>query len=149
MTVSPVSGALRRMTGVTPGGRLGRIAVAPAAVVEPRPALLPRSLAHLVELVLGGVAEIGAAGGEQSLGDLAMPRGACELIDGVAVPIDSEPVQSVEDGVDRRLGRALPIGVLDPQQDLAAPSTGVEPVEQAPSAPRRYAEIRSARGRSE
>ena len=39
-------------------------------------------------------------------------------------------VEPVEDRVDRRLGRALAVGVLDPQQHLAAASARVEPVEQ-------------------
>ena len=44
--------------------------------------------------------------------------------------VEPEPVQAVEDRVDRRLGRALAVGVLDPQQHLAAAAARVEPVEQ-------------------
>ena len=36
----------------------------------------------------------------------------------------------VEDRVDRRLGRARLVGVLDPQQELAAMVAGEQPVEQ-------------------
>ncbi len=77
-----------------------------------------------------GVAAIGVACGQQLLGDLAMPGGARELMHGVAVPGDAEPGQAVEDGVDRRLGGALAVGILDPQQHLAAGARGIEPVEQ-------------------
>ena len=59
-----VLAALRRIAGATPGGRLGGIAVAPAAVVAHRLALGALLLAHLVELLGRGVAAIGAAGGE-------------------------------------------------------------------------------------
>ena len=49
-----------------------------------------------------------------------MARGLAELIDGLAVPIEAEPGQAIEDGVDRRLRRAFAIGVLDPQQHSSA-----------------------------
>ena len=84
--------------------RLGRIAVAPAPVVAHRPAFGARLLAHLLEFLRARVAAIGAARGEQLLGDLAMARGARELLIDLAVPIEPEPVQPVDDRVDRRLG---------------------------------------------
>jgi hypothetical protein len=56
--------------------------------------------------------------------------GTAELVDDIAVPIEFEPFQSVEDCGDGRLSRALAIGILDPQQHLAAALFGVEPVEQ-------------------
>ena len=70
------------------------------------------------------------AAGQKRFRDLAVPRGAGKLVDDVAVPIELEPFQPVEDGGNRRLGRALAIGVLDSQQHLAAVLPGIEPVEQ-------------------
>ena len=112
------------------GGRLGGIAVAPHAVIEAGAALGARLLAHLVELFRRGVAVIGLALGQELLGDLAVARGAAELVDDVAVPIELQPFQPVQDGVDRLLGGALAVGVLDPEQHLAAAAAGIEPVEQ-------------------
>ncbi len=59
-----------------------------------------------------------------------MPCGAGELIDGVTVPGDAQPFQPIEDGIDRSLRGTLAVGILDPQQHLAAPAACVEPVEQ-------------------
>jgi hypothetical protein len=86
------------------GRRLGRIAVAPAAVVAHGAAFGLGGLAHLRQFLGRGVAAVGLAGGEQLLGDLAMSGCILELIDRVAVPIDAEPFQAVENRADRRLG---------------------------------------------
>src|SRR5207249_3559771 len=110
--------------------RLGGVAVAPAPVIELRAPLGARLLAHLIELLLARVAAIGAPSREQLLGYLAVPDSAGKLEDDVAVPIDAEPGKAVNDGVDRGLGRALAVGILDPQQHLAAAPARVEPVEQ-------------------
>jgi hypothetical protein len=63
-----------------------------------------------------------------------VPRRERELIDGLAVPIDVEPSEPVEDGVDRRLRRALAVGVLD-SQHLSAAAAGVKPIEQRGARP--------------
>ena len=81
---------------------------------------------------------------KQLLGDLAMARGARELEDRLAVPIEAEPGQPVEDGVDGVGGRTLPVGVLDAQQELAAGVPGIEPVEQSRA---RAADMQIAGGR--
>ena len=44
-------------------------------------------------------------------------------------PID-EPLEALDDGGDRRVGRALAIGVLDPQDEGAAVAAGVEEIEE-------------------
>jgi hypothetical protein len=49
-----------------------------------------------------------------------MTIGAGVLVRRLAVPVEAEPGQAVEDGRDRRLGRALAVGVLDPEQHPAA-----------------------------
>ena len=136
ITVSPVERRPQPDHRLDAGRRLGRVAVAPAAVIELGAALAARLLAHLVEFLLGRVAAIGLACGQQLLGHLAVAGGAGELVDDLAVPVDAEPGEPVEDGVDRRLGGALTVGVLDPQQHLAAAAARIEPVEQrgAPAA---------------
>ena len=80
--------------------------------------------------------------------DLGVARPELRLVIFVAVPIEPEPAHPVEDRVDRLLGRAGLVGVLDPQQELAAVVAGKQPVEQARCGRRRCAGIRSARARS-
>src|SRR6476469_3279529 len=55
---------------------------------------------------------------------------ALELVGDLAIPIEAEPRQAVEDRLDRRLGRAGAVGVLDAQQVLAAMVLGEQPVEE-------------------
>ena len=117
--------------GLDAGGRLGRIAVAPAAVVTHRLALEAGLLAHLLQLSHAGVTAVGAARAKQLLGDLAMALGALKLADRLAVPIESEPFQPIENRVHRGLRRSLAICVLDAEQERAAEALGVEPVEQS------------------
>ena len=62
---------------------------------------------------------IGLALGQQLAGHLGVAGGAGELEDDLAVPIEAEPFEAVDDGVDGGLGGALPIGVLDPQPEAA------------------------------
>ncbi len=127
-----------------PGGGLGGVAVAPTPVIELGATFAPRPLAHLVELLLGGVAAIGLPGGKQLLGHLAVPRGAGELIDGVAVPFDPEPGQPIEDRGDRVFGGAFAVGILDPQQHLASAPSRIEPIEQRGARP---SDVEEAGGR--
>ena len=76
-----------------------------------------------------------------------MPCGASELIDRLVVPFDAEPFQSIENGLDGRIGRAFAIGILNPQQHLAAALARIEPVEQRGA---RAADVEEAgRGRRE
>ena len=112
------------------GRRFRRVAVTPHSIIEAGAALGASLLAHRGEFLGAGVAAIGLAGSEQLLGHLAVAGGAAELVGDVAVPIELEPLQAIEDRRDRRLGRALAVGVLDPQQHLAPALFGVEPVEQ-------------------
>ena len=82
------------------------------------------------QLLLGHVAAIGGAALEQPVGDLGVARPELRLVIFVPVPIEAEPAHPVEDRVDRLLGRARLVGVLDPQQELAAVVAGEQPVEQ-------------------
>ena len=112
------------------GRRLGRVAVAPASVVAHGLALEPRLLAHRLELLVARVAAVGRAPGEHLVHGLAVAAGAVELADRLAVPVEPEPLEAVENGVHRGLRRALAVGVLDAQQERAAEPLRVEPVEQ-------------------
>src|SRR6185503_4581218 len=54
----------------------------------------------------------------------------------LAVPVEAEPRQRVENLVDRLVGRAVAIGVLDPQQEGSPVVASEEPVEERrPGAP--------------
>ena len=78
------------------------------------------------------------------MGHFAVARGARILINGIAVPIYPEPSQAIQNGVDRRLGGALAVGVLDPQQHGAAAPARVEPIEQRGA---RATDVQEAGGR--
>ncbi len=82
--------------------------------------------------------------GEQLLGHLAVPVGAAELRDGIAVPVELQPFEAVDDGGDGFRVVALAVGILDAQQHLAAPALGVKPVEQRGAGP---ADVQVARRR--
>ena len=56
-----------------------------------------------------------------------MAPGAPEL---APVPVEPEPVETIEGPVHRGLGRALAVGVFDAQQERAAEVFRVEPVEE-------------------
>jgi hypothetical protein len=73
--------------------RFARIAVAPASVVAHGLAGGALLRAHLFEFLRGREAAIGFAFREQLFGDLAMPAGAGELIDGLAVPVEPQPFE--------------------------------------------------------
>ena len=116
-------------------GRFGRVAVPPQAVIEAGAAFRAGLFPHRRELFRGGVAAVSLAAGQQLLGDLPVPRGAGELVDDVAIPVEFEPFQAVQDRGDRGIGRSFPVGVLDAQQHLAAELPGIEPVEQRGAGP--------------
>ena len=80
-----------RIDALRAGGRLGRVAVAPAPVIARRPALGPCLLAHFGEFLRRGEAGVGLAFGNQLFGDLAMAVGAGKLRYRLAVPVDTEP----------------------------------------------------------
>ncbi len=116
------------------GRSFGGRAVAPAAVVAHGAPLRLRGGSHLLKLLLAGIAIVGIAVGQQLFGDFTVTRGARELIDGLAIPIDAEPLQAVDNGADSGFRGALAVGILDPEQHLAATAPRVEPVKQGRSA---------------
>ncbi len=70
-------------------------------------------------------------GREQLLGYLPVPRGARELEDDFAVPVQPKPCQAIDNGVYGSGCGTLPVGVFDPQQHFSAMAAGIEPVEQS------------------
>ena len=76
-----------------PGRRFGRVAVAPGAVIARPSASRPRARSRIASSSCRrAIAVIGAAGGEQLPRDLGVTRGAGELVDDLAVPLEAEPV---------------------------------------------------------
>ena len=129
ITVSPSRGAFRRTTKGASGGAVGRASRQGLSIRNGRRSAWARSRCG-GQLLGGHVAAIGVAAGEQLVRDLGVAGGELRLVIFVAVPVEAEPAHPVEDRVDRRLGRARLVGILDPQQEAAAMVAGVEPVEQ-------------------
>jgi hypothetical protein len=71
---------------------------------------------------------VGPTGGEQLADPLRVALAALELTHRALVPVELEPAQRIEDLLDVLAGRALAVGVLDPQDELAAPAARHEPV---------------------
>ena len=123
-----------------PHGALALVLAAEAAVAV---GLLER--AHLVG---AGGGAVGVAAGEQALDDLGVAVGAARLEHGLAVVVDPEPPERLEDLLDV-LGRgALAVGVLDPQHELGGHGRGPGASCRARCGRRRCAGRRSARVRS-
>ena len=115
-------------------GLLGRrAAVAAAGSVLGLPGL---------DVLGGGRVAVGGAGGEQLLKRGGVAVGAAGLGDRPLVVGEAEPVQRVEDLVDVLGGRALAVGVLDPQDQAAGRRVaGGEPVVECRA---RSADVQSA-----
>jgi hypothetical protein len=110
------------------GPRIG--AVAPFALEPERPPLGLRPLAPGLQFLGRQIAAVGGAALDQLVRDLGVARLILRLEMDLLVPVEPEPGEPVEDHVDRFLGRARLVGVLDPEQRLAAVVAGVEPGEQ-------------------
>ena len=83
----------------------------------------------------GAEALVGVAGGQETVGRLDVVNGKLGLEVGPFVPVDAEPLQTVDDAVDRCLGGALLVGVFDAQDQLALVFFGEQPVEQGRPGP--------------
>ena len=81
-----------------------------------------------LDVLGGGRVAVGGAGVEQLLQRLGVALGPRGLRDRPHVPVELEPLHRVEDLRDVLLGRALAVGVLDPQHQLAAAMAGRKPV---------------------
>ena len=124
-----------------------RVRIAIGAVVARLVAGSHRRLAHRLEFFLGLVGVIGVAGGDQLFGDLAVAIQPVGLVDRTLVVVQAKPVHRLQDGVDRGLGAALAVGVLDPQDELTALAARLQPAIQRGA---RAADVEVAgRGRGE
>ena len=83
-----------------------------------------------LDLVAAGGRAVGEPVVDQLLHDLGVAVAALGLEHGLLVPVELEPAQGVEDLLDVLGGRALAVGVLDPEQGPAAAAAGEEPVVQ-------------------
>ena len=107
-----------------------RIAVAPATIVEHRPAGGLGLRTHGLELVRRAPAAIGLSFGEKPLGGGAMPIQSRRLVDGLRIGNEPQPIQTFENRSDGTFGRAPAIGIFDPQQELATVVPSEQPVEE-------------------
>src|SRR6185436_19856189 len=80
-------------------------------------------------------APVGVPGGEQPLRLLAIDRRALALKERALVPGQPEPLHRLENRPRRLRRRALLVGVLDAQDELAAVVASVEPVEESRARP--------------
>ncbi|MNI37030.1 hypothetical protein D3C73_911030 [compost metagenome] len=114
------------------GVRLGQIVDARFAVAPGRDEVAALGLGLVPQgrgLVGGQEVTIGVAGRQQFIDHLAVTVGARELEDRLFVAEQLQPGQAVEDGLHRLVRRTLAIGVLDADQEFAAASLGVQPIE--------------------
>src|SRR5205823_3877436 len=82
------------------------------------------------DLLRTGGGAVRPAGLEEPGDHLRMALGVGALEDRALVPVDPQPLQRLEDPADVLRGGALAVGVLDAQDEAAAPAPGEEPVVQ-------------------
>ncbi len=75
-----------------------------------------------------GEVAIGEALGEDGFGLLAVQGEALGLLV-LFVPVETQPAQSFEDGLDAGVGVALDIGVVEAQHHGSVVVAGIEPIE--------------------
>jgi hypothetical protein len=73
---------------------------------------------------------IRGAGFEQPARIGLMARQICALIDDAVVPVQSKPLQPVEDRAGALVGTPRFVGVFNAEQELAVELPGVQPVEE-------------------
>ena len=122
---------------------VGREQIASAIVLE---AVLARGgrLTHHLELRCGAKASIRGAGLEQEVRIALMARETECLMHDVLVPVETEPLESFEDGALALVGAARLVRVLDAKQEGAAGLARVQPVEERGA---RAAHVEISRGR--
>ena len=122
---------IRSSTTVSPSSGTRRRTAAPSASSA---ALAP--VAGVAVLLLPGADVVGGGrcpgrplpASTSSLERARVALGPLGLAQRALVPVELEPAQRVEDLLDVLRGRALAVGVLDPQHQLPAASPRVEPV---------------------
>src|SRR6185437_13530827 len=102
----------------------------PITVVAVVARLLTRGhggFAHRLDLVLALVGVVRLAGGNQLVGHLPVSLQPPRLVEGTLVGVEVEPVHRIQDRLHRLAGGALPIGILDAQDELAAAAARLQP----------------------
>ena len=100
----PLERRLEANHGIDAGRCIGRIAVTPAAVIEPRLTGGARPFAHFGQLLRAAEAIVGLAFGQQGFRAFHVAVGASGLVDRLAVPIQTQPCKSIQNGADCILG---------------------------------------------
>ena len=124
-----LSPRMTSLTTIAPSSAT-RSRTAPSPSSSPRKPRLPCCSCHALICVLARRGAVREAVVEQLLHDLGVALAALGLEHRLLVPVELEPAQGVEDLLDVLGGRALAVGVLDPEQELAAAATGQQPVVQ-------------------
>ena len=110
--------------------RLGRVAVAPAAVVTHGSALGAGLGTHLGQLGRRTIAIIRPVLRQERPRNLGVARRIVRLEYRLLIPIEAQPAKPIEDRLDGLRGRALAVGILDAQQEAATMVAGEQPVEE-------------------
>src|SRR5690606_15814814 len=131
--VVPGHGAVERVLQADDAIRVvavGRALLAVGAVVAGLGTGGHGGLAHGVEFGLRLIGVISLPGRDQLFGDLAIALDAGGLVDRALVVVEAQPCHGFEDRVDRTLGAALAVGVLDAQDETAAAAARLQPAVQ-------------------
>src|SRR3546814_7906757 len=92
-----------------------------------------RLRAHGVQLVAGFVRVIRLAGLDQLRRHFAITLDAQGLIERALIVTQAEPLHAVQDRLQGGIGGTLAVGILDPQDELAATATRFQPAIQGSS----------------
>src|SRR5262249_1225750 len=126
--------------------RLGALAADPGVTGLLLASDLP--LAQRIELCLAAVAAVRGSRLQHGLEDRLITIEALGLEDALFTRVESEPRHAFENYAHRFLGRALAIGILDPQQKSAAGVARVQPAEKRGADPADVQHAGGARSKS-
>ncbi len=111
--------------------------------------VVPGDLARRQAEADGTVLQIRLPGGEELICHLLVPLHPRALEHGLLIPVEAEPTEAVEDHAGVLVGRALLVGVLDAQQELAAHVACVQPIEQCGAGATHVQVARGRRGEAD
>ncbi len=100
------------------------------------------------EVLLAHIVAKRCAARDHRLGDFAVAPRARMLKRDLAVMLQVQPIETVNNGRDRRVGGPRPVGVFDPQQIFAAHFAGEQPIEEGRPRPANMKVRPWARGQS-
>ena len=102
----------------------------PAAVVAGFQSMRSLGLTKQIELLAGRVAVVGLTFTDQLFRHLPVTVEALHLVEWSLVVTQPQPAHRIENGVGRRLGGALPVGILDAQDEGSTVLPRVRPGEE-------------------